>query len=363
MTKIVTFGEVMGRIEIEHNYRFSQALPGSAHITFAGAEVNVAASLSILGRTTQFITALPNNPIAASCISYLLGLNVGADHIQLTDEGRLGLYFLETGANQRPSNVLYDRDYSSISIKPPDTYDWDLIFKDATWFHVSGITPAISRNTAMATIESVKKAKQHGVRISCDLNYRKKLWNWDSTSSKKELARKTMKEILPFVDVIIGNEEDASDVLDIHPKNIDVHAGKLDVNKYIEVAQKVVSFYPSVSYVSFTLRESISASHNNWGAMLYDVSSQKAFFSPIENESYNPYEIRNIIDRVGGGDSFSAGLIYAFTDPELSDPKRAISFATASSCLSHSIHGDINYSTKEEIIRLMNGNASGRVVR
>jgi len=363
MTKIVTFGEIMGRVEVEHNYRFSQAFPGSAYITFAGAEANVAASLSLLGRTTQFVTALPDTPISTSCISYLRGLNVGTDHIQLTDKGRLGLYFLETGANQRPSNVLYDRDYSSISIKPPDTYNWDLIFKDATWFHVSGITPAISINTAEATIESVKKAKQHGVRISCDLNYRKKLWNWDSTLSKKELARKTMKGILPYVDVIIGNEEDASDVLDIHPQNVDVHAGKLDVNKYIEVAQKVVSLYPSVSYVAFTLRESISASHNNWGAMLYDVSSQKAFFSPTENKSYSPYEIRNIIDRVGGGDSFSAGLIYAFTDSALNTSEKAISFATAASCLCHSIHGDINYSTKEDIIRLMDGNASGRVVR
>lgn len=363
MTKIVTFGEIMGRIEIEHNYRFSQALPGSTYITFAGAEANVAASLSLLGRTTQFVSALPDNPISLSCLSYLRGLNVGTDHIHMGSEGRFGLYFLETGANQRPSNVIYDRDYSSISVKSPSSYDWDFIFKDASWFHVSGITPAISENTAIATIESVKKARQYGVKVSCDLNYRKKLWNWDSTLSKKELARKTMKEVLPYVDVIIGNEEDASDILNINPENVDVHAGKLDVNKYIDVAKKVVSLYPSVSYVAFTLRESISASHNNWGAMLYDVSSKKSHFSPIENENYSPYEIRNIIDRVGGGDSFSAGLIYAFTDSKLSSPEKAISFATASSCLCHSIHGDINFSTKEDIIRLMDGNTSGRVIR
>lgn len=360
---IVTFGEIMGRVEVEQNYKFLQALPGQVKITFAGAEANVASSLSILGRKTNFVTALPKNPISESCISFLRGLGVGTNHIKLTEGGRFGLYFLETGANQRSSNVIYDRDGSSISINPSSIYDWDTIFQESSWFHISGITPALSENAAKAAIKSVQKAKEHGVKVSCDLNYRKKLWNWKSSHSKKELARETMKQLLPYVDVIIGNEEDASDVLDIHPKNIDIKAGRLEVKSYIEVAKEIIHQYPSVLYVAFTLRESISATYNKWGAMLFDASSQKAYFAPSEKGSYNPYEIRVIIDRVGGGDSFSAGLIFALTDSELHLPEKAVAFASAASCLSHSIHGDINYSKKEEIIQLMQGNASGRIVR
>ncbi|MCF7944655.1 MAG: sugar kinase [Spirochaetia bacterium] len=364
MGEIVTFGEIMGRIEMENNYRFNQALPGKVRITYAGAEANVASSLSHMGRATQYVTSLPDNPISKSCVAYLHSLNVGTDHLQFTPFGRFGLYFLETGANQRPSNIIYDRDYSSISEQDPNSYNWDIIFSQAKWFHISGITPALSKNAAVAAIESVKAAKKHEVKVSCDLNFRKKLWNWDKNLSRKELARETMREILLNVDILIGNEEDASDVLDIHPKNVDVNLGKLDFSAYHEVAKKVSEQFHNIQLVAFTLRESISASHNNWGAMIYDTASDFHYVSPTTSGYYAPYEIRNIIDRVGGGDSFSAGLIYALTDKTFNnDLQQVLDYATAASCLCHSIHGDINYSTPEEIKRLMQGNASGRVVR
>jgi 2-dehydro-3-deoxygluconokinase len=363
MSTIVTFGEIMARVEAEHGYRFRQALPGQVKVTFAGAEANVAASLAMMGEQTQFVTSLPANPLTDACIASLKSTDVGVDHIRITDTGRLGLYFLETGANQRPSNVIYDRDYTSISMADPASYDWDTIFTDAAWFHISGITPAISRQSAQAALESVKKAKEHGVQVSCDLNYRKKLWNWDSECTKKDLARRTMRELLHYVDVVIGNEEDAADVLDIHPKDVDVHAGSLQADSYISVAQEVKRQFPNVRLISFTLRESISASHNNWGAMIYDTATTKAFFAPQQDGVYKPYEIRNIVDRVGGGDSFSAGLIYALLDEQLSAPEQAVAYAAAASCLCHSIHGDMNYSSTEEILRLMHGNSSGRVVR
>lgn len=364
MKSIVTFGEIMGRIEMEHQYRFEQALPGTVRITFAGAEANVATSLAYMGREVQFVTALPKNPISKSCLGYLHSLGVKTDHVVLGDEGRMGLYFLEAGANQRPSNVIYDRDYSSVSLQNAKGYDWQSIFSGSTWFHISGITPAISQHAAEATIASVQAAKDLGLTISCDLNFRKKLWRWCDKLTAKELAKKTMQEILPSVDMLIGNEEDAADVLGIHPHAVDVHSGRLNFAAYREVAKEASRQFPQLSHIAFTLRESISASHNNWGALMYETTTQEFVASPMQNGTYTPYEIRSIVDRVGGGDAFSAGLIYAFTDPDLSkELQTSLDYATAASCLCHSIHGDINYSSPEEIIRLMKGDASGRVVR
>lgn len=361
---IVTFGEIMGRIEMEHHYRFRQALPGPVRITFAGAEANVAASLSYMERSTQFVTALPDHAITDACLSFLQSMHIGTDHVIISETGRFGLYFLESGANQRPSNVIYDRAYTSISMQDPAWYDWDAIFSDAQWFHISGITPALSQKAAEAAIMGVKKAQSYGVTVSCDLNYRKKLWNWGGEHTKKDLARLTMREILPYVDVVIGNEEDAADVLDIHPQHVDVNAGSLDTDAYISAAREAARQYPSLKYVAFTLRESISASHNNWGAVLYDVEHDSAHAAPQTNGRYTPYEIRQMVDRVGGGDAFSAGLIYALTDKELADdPQEVVAYAAAASCLCHSIHGDINYSSREDVMRLMQGNGSGRVIR
>lgn len=363
MKTIVTFGEVMGRLAPEGFLRFRQSLPGSLEMTFGGAEANVAASISLLGGKARFVTALPNNAIADACVSQFTGLGVDTTQILRTKNGRLGLYFLESGANQRPSNVIYDRSHSSVSLTPGSEYSWDAILDGAGWLHTTGITPALSAISAEATLHAVKNAKANGLSVSCDLNFRKKLWDWEPGTDSKALAEKTMRGIVPFVDVLIANEEDAADVLSIHADNTDVDSGKLSIDAYPAVARKIAKQFPNLSKIAITLRESYSASHNNWGALLYDVASDTAHFAPLKNGTYEPYTIKNIVDRVGGGDSFGAGLIFALNTPELSAPAQAIAFAVATSCLCHSIVGDINYTTRAEAESLMKGSGSGRVVR
>lgn len=363
MAEIVTFGEIMGRLVPEGFLRIRQAAPGSLDITFAGSEGNVAASLAHLGKDVAYVTALPKHAFADACVANLRGIGVDTSHIIRTDAGRLGLFFVETGANQRPSNVIYDRQGSSICLTAADAYPWENIFTGARWFHISGITPAVSKIAAEASLLAVKQAKAAGATVSCDLNFRKKLWRWDDSLSPRELAQKTMREILPFVDVVIANEEDASDVLGIKAGDTDVYEGKLAIDKYPEVAKQIISQFENISQVAITLRESISATHNNWGAMIYDAAQSKAFFAPLRDSRYQPYQITNIVDRVGGGDSFAGALIFALTTEELSSPETAISFAVAGSCLAHSIKGDFNYSSRAEIEALMKGSGSGRVVR
>mgnify|MGYP006282043597 CR=1 FL=1 len=363
MKKVITFGEIMGRLTPEGFNRLQQALPGRLNVSFAGAEANVAASLSMLGGDACFVTALPRNPIADACVGSLRAVGIDTSHILRTDQGRLGLYFLETGANQRPSHVLYDRTGSAVSLAPGDAYPWSNIFTDAAWFHVTGITPALSREAADATLAALRAAKEAGVKVSCDLNFRKKLWRWDSELEPRELAGRTMRQALPFVDVVIANEEDAADVLGIHAADTDVESGKLAIQRYPDVARQIVAQFSNVRQVAITLRESISASHNNWGAMLYDARNDRAHFAPTQDGTYAPYAIRNIVDRVGGGDSFGAALIFASLTPELQSPENTVSFAAAASCLAHSIKGDFNYTSRAEAERLMRGSASGRVVR
>jgi 2-dehydro-3-deoxygluconokinase len=363
MKKVVTFGEIMGRISCPGFTRFRQAAPGALDIMFAGSEANVAVSLALFGMNATYVTALPKHALADSCIAVLRGFDVDTSHIVRTDQGRLGLYFVEAGANQRPSNVIYDRDYSAIGVTPADQYDWKAIFDGAGWFHVSGITPAVSRQAADATLTAVTAAKEAGVNVSCDLNFRKKLWAWDNALPPRKLAEQTMRKVLPFVDVVIANEGDCADVLGIHAQGTDVEAGKLDTGRYPDVARQVVAQFPNITQVAITLRESISASHNNWGAMLYCAKKDNVFFAPTQDATYQPYQIKNIVDRIGGGDSFAAGLIYGLNDPELTGPEEALQFAVAASCLAHSISGDFNISSRAEVMALMKGSGSGRVVR
>lgn len=363
MKRILTFGEIMGRLCTDGFQRFQQALPGNVDLTFSGAEANVAASISMLGGESCFITALPDNEITSALINNLRGLGMDVSGIKKVDYGRLGLYFLEKGANQRPSRVVYDREYSAVSLTPGDAYDWDSLMNDAAWFHTTGITPALSEISAAAVLEAVKKAKEKGLTVSCDLNFRKKLWKWKDGIAPRELAGETMRKILPYLDVVIANEEDAHDILSISAEGSDVDGGKLNVEKYEDVAKEIIRQFPNVSKVAITLRESVSATHNNWGAMLYDGVLEKSYFAPVNENAYQPYEIRSIVDRVGGGDSFGAGLIYALNTPELSDTESAIKFAVAASCLCHSINGDFNYSSRSEVEALMRGSGSGRVVR
>lgn len=363
MKTIVTFGEVMGRLAPAGFERFRQALPGPLDLTFGGAEANVAASLAQLGAKACFVTALPNHLIADACVGVFAGLGVDTSKILRTKSGRLGLYFYENGANQRPSNVIYDRSHSAVGSTPADAYDWPGIFEGAGWLHLTGITPALSKTAAETVLHAARAARQSGLVVSCDLNFRKKLWDWEPGTDSRKLAGRVMREILPFVEVLIANEEDAADVLGIHAENSDVESGRLDVSKYPGVAKKIVDQFPNIQKVAITLRESLSASHNNWGGMLYDARSGMSHFAPLRDGIYQPYAIKNIVDRVGGGDSFGAGLIFALNTPELSAPQDAIAFAVAASCLCHSIPGDINYTSRSEVEALMKGSGSGRVVR
>ncbi len=353
----------MARLAAPGFLRLRQALPGSLDVTFAGAEANVAVSLSLLGARAEFVTALPHHVMADACIGVLRGLGVDTGHIVRTDVGRLGLYFLESGANQRPSQVIYDRDRSSVGLTPAASYDWNAIFEEAGWFHVTGITPAISETATHVALDAAQAAKSAGLTVSCDLNFRKKLWRWDPDVPPRELAEKTMRQLLPNLDLLIANEEDCADVLQIHAGGSDIDAGRLEVERYPDVARQVVDQFPNLRYVAITLRESLSASHNNWGGMLYCARHQQVHFAPRVENAYRPYEIRNIVDRVGGGDAFAAGLIYALSSERWSDPADAIRFAAAASCLAHSILGDFNFSSRQDVEALMEGSGSGRVVR
>jgi len=364
MAKIVSFGEIMIRLHMQEHLRFRQALPGVFDATFAGAEANVVASIAMLGGDAAYVTALPKHSIADACLGVLRNLGVDVSSVVRSEKGRLGIYFVEPGANQRPSNVIYDRDYSSIAEEPGSSYDWKRIFSGASWFHITGITPALSKNAADVSLEAVKTAKEMGLGVSCDLNFRKKLWRWEPGTGPKALAKKTMGRMLPLVDVLIANEEDVQDVLGIDFDGVNPDTGTIDVKKYPSLAEKLKEMFPALKKIAFTLRESVSASHNNWGGMLYDTSRDASFFAPLENGKYNPYQIQSIVDRIGSGDAFSAALIFALNDESLNkNDEDVAAFAAAASCLCHSIHGDFNFSSREEVLALAGGKTSGRIVR
>ena len=355
MSRIVTFGEIMARLATPGFKRFQQAMPGSLDVTFAGAEASVAASIAYLGGDAAFVSALPDNALADACVANLRSLGVNTSHIQRT-AGRLGLYFLETGANQRAGNVIYDREGSSVAITPPEAYDWPTLFAGAEWFLISGITPAISRNAAQVSLAAMREASQRGVKVACDMNFRSKLWQWEPSLKPHELAARTMRELIPFVDLFIGGAEDAS-----HMLGINAAAGADD--PLLDLARQVVARYPRITRAAMTLREGISATHNNLGGLLYDKELDQTIRAPMKDGRYEPWPITDIVDRLGGGAAFTAGLLFALTTPELTGPATAVSFATAASCLAHSIEGDFNYSTRAEIESLMGGAASGRVRR
>ena len=359
---VVTLGEIMARLASPHHLRLRQTR--ELEVSYAGSEASVAVSICNYGGQARYVTALPSHAMGMAARDAVRAMGVDTRFILQNNKGRLGLYFLETGANQRPSNVIYDRENSAVSQTPPEDYDWNGIFEDAAWLHLSGITPALSKNAAALTLTAAKEAKKVGATVSIDLNFRKKLWNWDPSKSRKELARSTMSDILPFIDVVIANEEDCHDVLDIQAGDTDVHSGELDISRYPSVAKKVIELFPNISKVAITLRESLSATHNNWGAMLYDSETDQSHFAPLNSDGqYGPYEIKHIVDRVGGGDSFAGGLIFALLTDGLNEPSEAVKYAVAASCLKHSIKGDFNFVTRAEVESLMGGASSGRVNR
>lgn len=340
MSKIITFGEIMLRLAPNGYYRFFQ--DDQLQATFGGGEANVAVSLANFGEDVSYVTKLPENPIGDACIRNLRSFNVNTDNIIRGGE-RIGIYFLEKGASQRGSVCIYDRAHSSISEANIDDFDWDKIFEDAEWFHFTGITPALGSNLVEICIEACKKAKEKGITISCDLNYRSKLWT-------KAEANQAMTELCKYVDVCIANEEDAKDVFGIQAKNTDIDGGKLDKNGYQEVAKQLMDIF-NFEKVAITLRESVSANDNNWSAMLYDGLD---FYYSKE------YALR-IVDRVGGGDSFGAGLIFSLVNDY--DMQLTIDFAVAASALKHSIEGDFNRVSVAEVKKLVGGDGSGRVQR
>jgi 2-dehydro-3-deoxygluconokinase len=340
MKRIVTFGEIMLRLAPEGYYRFVQA--SSYGATYGGGEANVAVSLANFGLDAVFVTRLPKHDIGQAAVNKLREFGVDTSPI-VRGGDRVGIYFLEKGASQRPSKVIYDRAGSAIAAASPEDFDWKKIFTGASWFHFTGITPALGDNVAALTLGACKAAKEGGLTVSCDLNYRKNLWS-------REKAGEVMARLMPFVDLCIANEEDAADVFGIQAKNSDVTAGTISREGYQEVA-KTLSDRFGFKKVAITLRESISANDNNWAAMYYD--GKEFYFS-------RKYAVR-IVDRVGGGDSFGAGLIYA--NIKGLGPQESIEFAVAASCLKHSIEGDFNQVSIEEVKKLAGGDASGRVQR
>ncbi|MED9823041.1 MAG: sugar kinase [Christensenellales bacterium] len=342
MARIITFGEIMLRLKSPALERFFQS--PSLEATFGGGEANVAVSLANYGMDAAFVTALPNNAIGEACRRDVRSFGVDVSNIKMTD-GRMGIYFLETGSNQRPSKVVYDRAESAIAIAPVDLFDWEKIFEGADWFHISGIAPAISASAAELSLAACKAAKKCGVKVSCDLNYRKNLWKYG-----KE-AKEVMSEIAKYIDVAIANEEDFQKSLGITASS-DVESGSLDRNVYEGIAKKAMELYPNLERVAITLRESKSADRNDWAACIYDG---KEFYVSRK------YEITDIVDRVGGGDSFSGGLIYGLLTFE--KQSEALEFAVAASCLKHTIAGDYNRVTVAEVTSLMKGSGSGRVER
>ncbi len=360
----LAFGEIMARLAPEGHLRWRQAVPGRIQVTWGGGEANVCASLALFGQPVRYLTALPRHAISEALVATLRGLGVDTGSILWRKEGRLGTYYVEVGANQRGSTVIYDRDYSAISLAAPDEYDWDSALDGVHWLHVTGITPAISENACRSNLELVRRAKQAGATVSCDLNFRKKLWNWRPGTDKRALAREIMSQVLQHVDLVIGNEEDAADVLGIHAEGTNVAQGRINAVAYESVAQEIIQRFPNVSRVAITLRESISADHNNWGALLYDAEAGRSYLAPLDDSGeYCPYQIRDIVDRVGAGDSFGAGLLYALNSQDYAQPDRAIAYAVAASCLKHSIHGDFNYVSVADVAALAAGNVTGRVQR
>ena len=342
MGEFVTFGEVMLRLKSPGHEKLFQS--PNLEATFGGGEANVAVSLANYGLKASFVTALPDNDIADACIREIRGFGVDTSNI-IKRNGRVGIYFLETGANQRASNVIYDRAESSIARLQLGEIDWESVFDGASWFHITGITPAISENAKDVSLEAVNAAKRNGVTISCDFNFRKKLWNYGKS------ATEVMRELVSYIDIGIANEEDCQKSLGISV-DVDVESGELDSTKYQVLGEKVLAEFTGMKMIAITLRESKSADMNGWAACL--TTKEQFYLS-------RRYMMNDIVDRVGGGDSFAGGLIYGLNRYE--DKQRALEFAVAASCLKHSISGDYNRVKESDVEKLMFGDGSGRVNR
>lgn len=356
MSRIVTFGEIMLRVATPGFQRIQQAMPGKVEVTFAGAEASIAASIAYLGGEAAFVTSLPNHAVADACIADLRSLGVDTSSIVRTSQGRLGIYYYERGANQRASQVIYDREGSSVSMLTADQYDWSTILKRAEWLLISGITPAISRNAASVTKAAMQAANELGVKVACDMNYRSKLWTWEAPLSARELATKTMRELMPRVDMFIGGREDAAEVLGISSTTS-------QPEELLRISREIGERYPRLKYVAMTRRIGSTANSNSFGGMLYESESKRVVYAPLLNQEPSWYEINDIVDRLGAGDAFTAGMLYSLTRSSVVDLQKVIDFATAAGCLAHSIEGDYNYVTRSEVEAIVAGVQGGRVSR
>lgn len=361
---ITAFGEIMGRVSMPGFRRFSQSLPGTVEFDFAGAEANAIRSLADLGLPTAYVTALPANELGDACIASLRSHGIDTRHVVRTEGGRLGLYFLEKGAGQRAGNVLYDREGASVAITPAGAYDWDAILAEAGWLHLTGITPALSAIAAEANLAAACAARARGIPVSCDLNFRSKLWRWEPGTAPRALANRILRQLLPNVTHLVAGREDAAEMLGIRPRTPPIPGDAPDLMAIRDVAVQLYETFPNLRLVAITLRQTVTASHHLWGGFVHDTASGRSFHAPVDGGGgFAPYSITHIVDRVGTGDAFSAGLIHCLNTPGLDDPETAVRFATAASCLAHSVEGDANRATRAEIEALMSGSGSFRVRR
>jgi 2-dehydro-3-deoxygluconokinase len=349
MKRFVTFGEIMLRLSTPGYRRYVQAMPGSLDTHFGGAEASVAGLLAHWGGSASYVTALPDNPIGRACLANLRALGIDTASIVLSDDSRMGLYFVEHGVNQRGGNVIYDRVDSAFALTPPERYAWDEVLTGANWFVTSGISPAVSAAAAAATRAALEKAREHGVPIACDVNYRSKLWRWDPDRSPQQLARETMQEMVAAVDLLVCGRGDAVEILGLAE----------DVGED-DLPFAVSESFPNLKRIAITRRRSHSSNDQMFAASLFDVASGKLHSAPVD-EPY--YRIADVVDRIGTGDAFLAALLYALETPEWSAPERAIQWATATACLAHSIEGDFSWIAPQEVRALVESRGIGRISR
>ena len=363
MKSVVCFGEIMARLQPPGHLRFRQVMPGTLELTFAGAEANAAVTIAALGGEARFVTALPRHEIAEACLANLRAARVGVEDVVRSDTGRFGLYFVEAGANQRGGNVLYDREGSSFCLAGPDAYDWPRLLREASWLHTTGIAAAVSCAAAEATVAAVAAAQAAGVPVSFDINHRRKLWRWNPAQVPDALAQRTLARILPAVDLLIGNPADLAQAVGVEAPPLGAEGSEEGRRALVALARAVAKKFPRLQRIALSLRGGVSATHQRWGAMLYMVADNSAWFAPVADGEFEPYEVARVVDRLGTGDALAGALLFALETPELATPETAVGFAVAASCLAHSVHGDFNYVTRAEVEALQGGGNGGGVSR
>jgi 2-dehydro-3-deoxygluconokinase len=357
MKPTLCFGEIMVRFSPRNRLRFAQVMPGQMNVAFAGAEANVAVTIAQLGGRAEFVSVLPDDPIGDAALASLRAARVGADFVQRPPGGRCGLYFVETGANQRGGLVIYDRAHSSFSLAGADQYNWPNILQGAGWLHTTGIAAGVSKTAAEATLAAVQIARRAGLPVSCDLNFRRKLWHWQPGLPPESLARQTMEGILLETDLLIGNVYDLAMVIGDDAEATD------QLDGCAALAMRVARKFPQLRLIAITRRETLSADSNRWGALLFRPDDQATFMAPFRHGAYAPYQIDSIIDRVGTGDAFAGALVFALQTSDLAEPSRALAFATAAGCMAHSIEGDFFMASRAEVDAMMNGDTAGHLSR